>query len=555
MIERKPPRRAGLSEAALKRAADLYHTFRKYVPLDEPLTAAAVAAIASETGLGERRIRELARRYRRKPIAESLASQPRGPKPGSRHAPPEILSAIDSLIEEIVLTKVPPSVREVAQQVRYLLIADSGDYGFDPGIVPSFRTIERMIGEITEPQKARFMGSKRRTAHEAHPGEYQSNGLLDLVQMDHTPADVMLVDSTHRVALGRPWVTLLIDVWSRCILGFYVSFGAPSIFRCGRAIANALLPKQPLIDSLGLDIDYPMHGFFKRLHADHAGSHRAEVFRSACQAYGIDPDVRPRGPAHYGAHIERLIGTMTRKMRLLPGATGGSVTARDGYDPEAEAAMTLEEFERWLVREICRYHHTPHDGLGRIAPAQKWSIGADSHGPLMPPGVDVEQLTRRFLPWVERTVQSGGVKIDHIRYWHESFARRLGLKIMIHHDDRTIQAVYPEIDGVLLVATAVGSYPDVTKPEWDVAVAARRQAGAIYQQAGGEAEIARLVHANRQEVLNARSRTRGLREARKRQEREGISHARQPAQPEVTQGSSWVSAADLHDEGWLKWRE
>lgn len=319
MIERKPPRKAGHSEASLKRGADLYQTFRRFVPLDEPLTAAAVSAIFSETGLGERRIRELARRYRSKPIAESLASRPRGPKPGSRHAPPEILAAIDGLIEEIVLTKVPPSVREAAQQVRYLLIADNGDYGFDPGIVPSFRTIERMIGEISEPQRARFMGSKRRTAHEAHPGEYQSNGLLDVVQMDHTPADVMLVDSTHRVALGRPWVTLLIDVWSRCILGFYVSFGAPSIFRCGRAIANALLPKQPLLDSLGLDVDYPMHGFFKRLHADHAGSHRAEVFRSACQTYGIDPDVRPRGPAHYGTHIERLIGTMTEKCGFCRG--------------------------------------------------------------------------------------------------------------------------------------------------------------------------------------------------------------------------------------------
>lgn len=555
MIERKPPRTARLSETALKRGVGLYQIFRKSVPLDEPLTAAAVSAISSETGLGPRRIRELARRYRSKPIAESLASRPRGPKPGSRHAPTEILEAIDGLFEELVLTKVPLSVREAAQQVRYLLIVDDGDYGFDPGIVPSFRTIERMINEISEPQKARFMGSKRRTAHEAHPGEYQSDGLLDVVQMDHTPADVMLVDSVHRVALGRPWVTLLIDVWSRCILGFYVSFGAPSIFRCGRAIANALLPKQPLLDSLGLDIDYPMHGFFKKLHADHAGAHRAEVFRSACQTYGIDPDVRPRGPAHFGTHIERLIGTMVRKMRLLPGATGGTVTARDGYDSEAEAAMTLDEFERWLLREICRYHHTPHDGLGQIAPAQMWAMGAQSHGPLMPPGVDVEQLTRRFLPWVERTVQSGGVKIDHIRYWHESFARRLGLKIMIHYDDRTIQAVYPEIDGMLLAARVVGSYPNVTKADWDVVAAARRQAGTAYQLAGGQAEIARLVHANRQEVLNAKGRTRRLREERKRQEREGISHARQPAEPEVSPESSWVSVAELHDEGWLQWRD
>ena len=156
MIERKPPRMAAYSEDALTRGADLYQIFRKLVSLDAPLAADVVSVIARETGLGERRIRELARRYRSKPIAESLASRPRGPKPGSRQAPPEVLVAINGLIEEIVMTKVPLSVREAAQQVRYLLIADNGDYGFDPGIVPSFRTIERIIGEISEPQKARF---------------------------------------------------------------------------------------------------------------------------------------------------------------------------------------------------------------------------------------------------------------------------------------------------------------------------------------------------------------------------------------------------------------
>jgi putative transposase len=192
-------------------------------------------------------------------------------------------------------------VREAANQIRSLLIADNGDYRFKRGDVPSVRTIERLIGEISSPQLARStMGSKRRTAYEPHPGQYQSRGFLDLVQMDHSPANVMLVDSVRREALGRPWVTLLIEVWSRCILGFYVSFGDPSIFRCGRAVANALLPKPPLLAHLGMNDDYPMHGFFKRLHADHA-AHRAEVFRSACHAYGIDPDIRPRGPAHFGA--------------------------------------------------------------------------------------------------------------------------------------------------------------------------------------------------------------------------------------------------------------
>ena len=554
MLERKPPRIAKPSEAALKVGAELYSVFRRFVPLEGPLTAAAVAAISEKTGLGTRRIRELARRFRSKPIAESLASLPKGPKPGKKHASAAVIEVIDREIVEILLKRPPPAIREAANQIRGLLIADTGDHRFDMADVPSVRTIERMIGEISSPQLARStMGSKRRTAHEPHPGEYLSEGLLDVVQMDHSPANVMLVDSLHRNALGRPWVTLLIDVWSRCILGFYVSFGDPSIFRCGRAVANALLPKKPLLTGLQMTEDYPMHGFFKRLHADFASAHRAEAFRSACHTYGIDPDVRPRGASHLGGHIERLIGTMSEKMLLLPGATGGDVTKRDGYDPSETSAMTLEEFERWFIREICRYHMTPHEGLGKIAPAQMWADGLAAHGSLVPTGLDVEQLTRRFLPWVERTVTAGGVQIGHRRYWHESFATRIGLKIMIHVDERTIQEVYPQIDEKLVAARVVGSFPHVTKVEWDAAAAALRNRGRAFQQSGGQTEIARLVHANRQEVQGATIRTREQRCLRKRLEREGISHSAGPP-PEGLQEerAKWLPVEELGEVKWLK---
>jgi putative transposase len=43
--------------------------------------------------------------------------------------------------------------------------------------------------------------------------------------MDHTKGDVILVDSLRREHLGRPWITFLIDIWTRSILGYYVSFG------------------------------------------------------------------------------------------------------------------------------------------------------------------------------------------------------------------------------------------------------------------------------------------------------------------------------------------
>ena len=114
MLERKPPRIAKPSEAALKVGAELYSVFRRFVPLEGPLTAAAVAAISEKTGLGTRRIRELARRFRSKPIAESLASLPKGPKPGKKHASAAVIEVIDREIVEIFLKRPPPAIREAA---------------------------------------------------------------------------------------------------------------------------------------------------------------------------------------------------------------------------------------------------------------------------------------------------------------------------------------------------------------------------------------------------------------------------------------------------------
>lgn len=51
---------------------------------------------------------------------------------------------------------------------------------------------------------------------------------LHRVEIDHTPLDVMVIDALTNLPLGRPWLTVAIDRFSRVVLGFYLSFRAPS---------------------------------------------------------------------------------------------------------------------------------------------------------------------------------------------------------------------------------------------------------------------------------------------------------------------------------------
>ena len=58
--------------------------------------------------------------------------------------------------------------------------------------------------------------------------EYRSAGPLDVVQIDHTIVDLIVVDEVTRTPIGRPVLTLAIDIHTRVVTGFYLGLDHPS---------------------------------------------------------------------------------------------------------------------------------------------------------------------------------------------------------------------------------------------------------------------------------------------------------------------------------------
>ena len=58
---------------------------------------------------------------------------------------------------------------------------------------------------------------------------------LQVVQIDHTEVDLELVDDLSRACIGRPWLTLVLDVHTRVVLGLhpvsYTHLTLPTILR------------------------------------------------------------------------------------------------------------------------------------------------------------------------------------------------------------------------------------------------------------------------------------------------------------------------------------
>ncbi len=189
---------------------------------------------------------------------------------------------------------------------------------------------------------------------------------LEVVQIDHTAADVILVDSFERKAIGRPWVTLAIDIVTRMITGYHVSLDAPSRLSIALCLTRAVAPKADLLADIGTKAPWPAQGKPHKIHVDNGSDFRSRAFQASCAEWGINLTFRPPGSPHFGGHIERLIGTMMGAVHLLPGTTQASVAAKGTYDSEGKAAMTLAEFDVWFALEICSYNNGIHSSLGYL---------------------------------------------------------------------------------------------------------------------------------------------------------------------------------------------
>jgi transposase InsO family protein len=236
-------------------------------------------------------------------------------------------------------------------------------------------------------------------------------GLLEQVQIDHTPVDVIVVDERHRLPIGRPYLTAAIDVCSRCVVGLVVTLNAPSATSVGLCLAHMATDKRAWLERLGVEAVWPMSGKPRELYVDNAAEFKSEALRRGCEEHGIELRYRPPGLPHFGGIVERLIGTMMTLVHELPGTTFSNTAERGTYDSDGKAVLTVAELQRWLTLAVAGYHGQVHDTLGRT-PAGVWADKLAESGPAATVTSETAFLVD-FLPVIRRTLSRTGFVIDH----------------------------------------------------------------------------------------------------------------------------------------------
>jgi len=422
--------------------------------LENPVrTRANVEQLAKDRGLHAATLYKWLKLYQEAGHVSALVPTKRGRRAGTFMLSAEQEKLIESVINDDYLTKQRRKPQDIIDEVQRRARLAS----IDP---PSGNTIRKRIDLLPQADTLRRRGHKEkaRNLYEPIQGAFPGADFpLAVVQIDHTPADIILVDEIYRKPIGRPWLTVAIDVFSRMVVGLHVTFEAPSSTSVGLCIAHAICPKREYLAELGVSGEWPVWGKPSIIHVDNAKEFRGAVLERGCEEHSIDLQWRPVQKPHYGGHIERYMGTLANQIRQWPGATFSNPVQRKGYDSEGEAALTLREFEALLVDFIVNvYHQRNHSELS-MPPRKKWELGilgdATTPGIGIPPfTVDPFRLTLDFMPFFERSVQQYGIQIDLINYYdpilipyinstdpENSKSRR---SFLIRRDPRDVSKVY-----------------------------------------------------------------------------------------------------------------
>ncbi|MFG0215289.1 TnsA endonuclease N-terminal domain-containing protein [Brevibacillus porteri] len=238
---------------------------------------------------------------------------------------------------------------------------------------------------------------------------------FEICHMDHTELDIELVCSKTQRNLGRPWVTFLVDAFSRRILSFYLTFDPPSYRSCMMTLRECVKRHSRFPQTLVVDGGKEFESIY---------------FESLLARYYCIKKKRPGAKPRFGSVCERLFGsTNTRFINNLIGNTQITKNVRQitkEVNPRRNAVWTFQEFSKRLAEWAYEMYDTiEHPALGE-SPRDSFLNGLARTGirnhRIVPYDQDFILLTlpstRKGTAKVE---PERGVMINRIYYWSNFF--------------------------------------------------------------------------------------------------------------------------------------
>jgi putative transposase len=394
--------------------------------LNRPMvTEAEACRVAASCGVTPRTVWRWLRGYRAGGVEALIPARGFVRAHETRWKDPRVAEICNRALEDQYLKLWAPSKIHVIRAIQDACVATGVPAPSRPTLyrcidrVPAATTIQKREGR--QQFEARFLATPRHftTTDITHP--------LQLIEIDHTLLDLELIDEETGMALGRPWLTLGFDAYSRMPWGYFLSFDPPSAIAVMMCIRHGVLRKHAH-DRYGTQHDWPVWGVPASLIVDNGKEFHAHHIRTLCATLEIDLRYRPRRTPRFGAVIERTFGTINaRVLHNLLGNTKTMVNVKmKNRNPQDEAVWTLPLLDTLLHVYFADWHpHEVHGSLHGHTPLQMWTEGLDLTGAPRYPN-DIDAFHRATLPVITRVVSREGIVKDHLHYHHPALKALVG---------------------------------------------------------------------------------------------------------------------------------
>ena len=255
-------------------------------------------------------------------------------------------------------------------------------------------------------------------------------------QVDHTRADVMVVDS-HGDPLGCPTLTTVVDTYSRCIVGIHLGMSYPSAAVTCLALRHAILPKQYSYDYTPTNL-WESYGVPQYLYTDAGSDFTSSHIDQVANSIGIVLCLRRR-PSD-GGIVERPFGTInTEFFSTLPGYTTRRLTPHKSA-VEADARLTLDQLEGLLIRYIVdNYNQQPDTRTSKESRISRWRSGLTA----IAPALEERELDLLLMRQDRRRVYRGGyIRFANLLYKGEYLEGFVGQQVVLRYNPQDITSLY-----------------------------------------------------------------------------------------------------------------
>lgn len=136
---------------------------------------------------------------------------------------------------------------------------------------------------------------------------------MERVEFDHTKLDLMIIDLATGLPLGRPHITALIDVFTKNVIGIFVSFHKPGYLSVMKCLLHAIKPKNYLErDFPEVENEWLCFGLPELIVVDNAPEFYSQDFEDACAQLGISIHYAPLKKRGIGSRLKDIFAQLIR---------------------------------------------------------------------------------------------------------------------------------------------------------------------------------------------------------------------------------------------------